>query len=108
LLDHAIERQLEGGATADQHIVMAGAQATRRRLPDDFPETAPHAIALDRISKLLRHGKADAYRTTVVSPARLQHERGSRHLAAGGGGQEIGPLPEPLHRNDRGAAGIRH
>jgi hypothetical protein len=109
LLDHAIERQLEGGATADQHIVMSRSQTTRRRTPDDFPETAPHAIALDGISNLLRHGEADAYRATViVSPARLQHERGGRHLAAGGGGQEIGPLPQPLHRNDRGAAGVRH
>ncbi len=87
---------------------MAGTQATRGRKPYDFLETSPHAIALDGISNLLRHGEADAYRTTVVSLARLQYERRSRHLAPGRGGQEIGSLPQPLHGNDRRAAGVRH
>src|SRR5262249_61405859 len=68
------------------------------------PEPTLYSIAADGGCNRPRRGEADADRTAVVSLARLQHESGGRHLGRSRGGQEIGALPEPLHRDDSGRA----
>ena len=101
LLDQSRERQIEGGAPADQHIVTPRLEPIRVGKPHDFAQTPPHPVALDRIAHLARHRKADAWRPCVSALAGLQHEAldgcpGPRRDA-----QKVRPFPQAFHATGR-------
>ena len=62
-----------------------------------FAQPAPDAIALGGVAVLFGNGKADPDRAAVVPAAALQDERGTIHPRAIGNGEEIRPLPQPIH-----------
>jgi hypothetical protein len=67
------------------------------RKPDDFPQTAPHPVTLDRLADLARHCEADTHGALVCAPAGLQHEGAAGHpCAAGSGGAKIRPALQSL------------
>jgi hypothetical protein len=67
------------------------------RTPDDFPQPAADAVAFDCGPDLARHSKADASRFFVLSITRLQHERRSRRFRPARRGEEVRPMPQPVH-----------
>jgi hypothetical protein len=97
VLDQSRERQLKCGATTDQHIVIPRPEPARVRKPHDFAQSTPHAIALDRIADLLRHRKADPWRTCVGARTALQHKGRRGSPGTRRGVEKIRPLPQSLH-----------
>ena len=101
ILHHLAERNRQGGPPADQHIVVARAQCRglgSRRKPDDFAQTAPHAISHRGVADLPRDGKADPDRRSLISGALpcLQHERATRSAQPLGRSSKVAPALEPL------------
>src|ERR1700675_3276067 len=92
VLDQSRKRQLECGATTDQHIVTSRLEPARVRKPHDFAQSAPHPIALDRVADLLRHRKADTWRSCFGAPAGLQHKGRRRNPRTRRGSQKVRPL----------------
>src|SRR5882762_5506798 len=79
ILDQSLERKLERGAPADQHIVVPRPEPSRVRKPHDLPQPTPHPVAPDRIAALLRTREPDPRSALVCARAGLQNER--RHRA---------------------------
>lgn len=52
VLGYPRKRQIEHRSSADQHIIMSGAQSSCGREPHDFPKTTANPISLDGISDL--------------------------------------------------------
>ena len=71
---------------------MTGPRPIPSETPHHFPQAAPHAVALDRIANLLRHGEAEAQRPVIRPFARLQHECRCGDPAAGRRRQKVRPL----------------
>jgi hypothetical protein len=97
ILDQPCERPIEGGAPADQHIVVPQPKPFRVRKPHDFPQPPPHPVALDRIADLLRHRKTDPCRPGVGACAGLQNESRRGGTRAGRDAEEIRPLAQSFH-----------
>src|SRR5580765_4305995 len=89
ILDQPLERQIESGAPADQHIVVSRSHPRGRGEPYHLPEPPPHAIALRRIADLLGNGKSYPHRSILAPIQRLQHESADGGPSAGCGGQEV-------------------
>src|SRR5262249_12026071 len=89
--------RLEGRTTTDQHIVIARPKPSRVRKPHDFAQSTPDAIALDRIADLLRHRKADPWRSCVGARPGLQDEFRRGGPGARRGAEKIRPLPQSFH-----------
>jgi hypothetical protein len=67
-----------------------------------FAKPAPDAIALWGVAVLFGNGETDPDRAAVVAAnalavKALQDERGTIHPRAIGNGEEIRPLPQPIH-----------
>jgi hypothetical protein len=97
-LHHIAERGGERGPSADQHVVVAGAQlaGSGRRKSDHLPQTAPHAIALHGVTHLSRHGEPDADRPILGAAPGLEHEGAAGGAHAVRGGSKIAAAFEPL------------
>jgi hypothetical protein len=62
----------------DHHIVMSGLEWNPCHLPHDLPEASAHAVALDRVALLLRHGETDAGGLVGSAPIKgLEQEIGA-------------------------------
>ena len=105
ILDQSLERKLERGAPADQHIVVPRPEPSRVRKPHDFPQPPPHPIALDRIADLLRHREPDPRWAIVGARAGLQHERRPRGSGTRRGAEKVRPLPQFFHGSGQLAGG---
>jgi len=77
---------------------MAGTHCRCAGEPYDFPQTAAHPVTLDGTPDLFGDCETDADRPLVGALARLQDEGCGRRLLSAGCGQEVGPLPQSLHR----------
>jgi hypothetical protein len=62
-----------------------------------FAKPAPDTIALGGVAVLFGNGEADPDRAAVVAASALQDERGAIRPRAIGNGEEIRPLPQPIH-----------
>ena len=98
ILDQSIERQLQGLAAANQHIIVSGPHLGPRRQPHHFAKPPPYATALGRVADLLGDGETHPHRSILAPIERLQYESAYGSPGAGRGGQEVCALPEPLHR----------
>jgi hypothetical protein len=96
-LDQSRERQIEGGAPADQHIVTPCLEPIRVGKPHDFAQTSSHPVALDRIAHLARHRKPDPWRPCVGALACLQNEALDRGSGPRRDAEEIRPFSQALH-----------
>lgn len=67
------------------------------RTPHNFSQPAAYAVAFDGGPDLTRYGKTDPGRPFVLSVTRLQHERRSRRFGPARRGEEIRPMPQPVH-----------
>jgi hypothetical protein len=86
---------------------MMGPHRYRLEPLHQFAKPAPDAIALGGVAVLFGNGEADPDRAAVVaakvlatkafSVKALQDERGTIHPRAIGNGDEIRPLPQPIH-----------
>src|SRR3569623_3528091 len=76
---------------------MMGVHRYRIEPLHQFAKPAPDPVALGGIAVLLGDGEADPDRPVVVAAAALQHERAGVHPRAIGNGEEIRPLPQPIH-----------
>jgi hypothetical protein len=97
VLDQPRERLLQGRAPTDQHIVISRLEPSRVRKPHDFAQSPPYAIPLDRIADLLRHRKADPWRSCVDTRPSLQYECRRGGPGARRGAEKIRPLPQSFH-----------
>jgi hypothetical protein len=102
IVDHGREVARERVPASDQHIVMMGLHRYRIEPLHHFAKPAPDAIALRGVAVLFGNGEADPDRAAVVaakafSVKALQDERGAIHPRAIGNGDEIRPLPQPIH-----------
>jgi hypothetical protein len=97
VLDEPGERQLKGSAPADQHIVIPRPEPVRVAKPHDFPQPAPHPIALDRIADLARNGKSDPWRSGVGALVGLQHESLPGGPRPCRDAQKVRPFPQSFH-----------
>src|ERR1700690_3184487 len=96
-LFHRAKRQRQRRPPSDQHIIVAVAHFTAGREPDNFPQPAPHPVALDGIADLARYRETDADAGFVAAPTRLQRECAGRRPRAMGSGAKVGPACQPLH-----------
>jgi hypothetical protein len=62
-----------------------------------FAKPAPDAVALGRVAVLFGNGETNPDRAIVVARAALHHEGGAVHPRAIGNGEEVRPLPKPIH-----------
>jgi hypothetical protein len=94
------ERQLERRPPPDQHIIVAGVELAGvlvRREPYHFPQAAPNAVALDRITHLPRDRESDPHGAFVRAPPGLEHKRAAARSARRGGSPKVRPALQPLH-----------
>jgi hypothetical protein len=91
------KRQGEGGAPADQDVIMP---ALRRnsRCPNHFSQTSPHPIALDRRPNFPGNREAEASRPLIPTIARLKQKRLGRYLFSPGRSDEFRAFPEALEQ----------
>jgi hypothetical protein len=97
IVEHGGEVARERVSSSDQDIIMMGLHRHRIEPLHQFAKPAPDTIALGRVAVLLGDGEADADRAKVIAAAALQDERGIIHPRAIGNGDEIRPLPQPIH-----------
>jgi hypothetical protein len=97
IVEHGGEVARERVPPSDQDIIMVGLHQYRIEPLHQFAQPAPDAIALGGVAVLLGDGEADADRAGIIAPAALQDERGTIHPRAIGNGDEIRPLPQPIH-----------
>jgi hypothetical protein len=112
IVDHGREVARERVPASDQHIIMMGLHRYRIEPLHHFAKPAPDAIALGGVAVLFGNGEADPDRAAVIaakvlaakvlaakafSVKALQDERGTIHPRAIGNGDEIRPLPQPIH-----------
>jgi hypothetical protein len=112
IVEHGGEVARERVPAADQHIIMMGLHRHRVEPLHQFAKPAPDAIALGGVAVLFGNGEADPDRAAVVATEALavkasavkasavkalQDERGAIHPRAIGNGEEIRPLPQPIH-----------
>jgi hypothetical protein len=97
IVEHGGEVARERVPSADQYIVMMGLHRHRVEPLHQFAKPAPDAIALGGVAVLFGNGEADPDRAAVVAAAALQDERGTIRPRAIGNGEEIRPLPQPIH-----------
>src|SRR4029450_3624423 len=57
ILRYLLERQRQGGAPSDQHIIMAAGKTSCGRKPHDFLDAAAYPIAVDHRSNVSLYGK---------------------------------------------------
>ena len=95
LLNQSTERNPQRGSPSDQHIVMPRIYCSRTT--HDFSQPAPYAVALDGGPDLARYRKTDPRRSFVLSVTRLQHEGRSGRFGPARRGEEIRPMPQPVH-----------
>ena len=93
ILDQSLERKVERGAPANQHIVVPRPEPSRVRKPHDFPQPPTDSIALDRIADLLRNREPDPRRAIVSTHAGLQHEGRRRCSGTRRDAEKVRPLP---------------
>jgi hypothetical protein len=72
-------------------------QRYRRQPFHQFSKPAPDTVAFRRGSILLGNGEAYPNRTIVVASAALHDKSGSAGPRAIGNGEEVRPLPKPIH-----------
>ena len=102
---HIAKWQFERRPAPDQHVIVTGAKRRIGHELHDFPQAAPHAVALHGIADLARHGEPDPDRASLLSgfvtAARLQHEGpAGRFRALGsslGGSPKVRPAFQALH-----------
>jgi hypothetical protein len=103
-LHHGVDRHFERGAPSDQHVIVAGAQQSRRRKPNELAQAAPHAVALDGVADLFADGETDPRRTVLAARTGLQHKAAGVSTRAGpgslGDGPKLTPPFQPLHCSD--------
>jgi hypothetical protein len=97
IVEHGREVARERVPATDQHIIMMGLHRHRIEPLHQFAKPAPDAIALGGVAVLLADGEADPDWAGIVAVAALQDERGTVHPRAIGNGDEIRPLPQPIH-----------
>jgi hypothetical protein len=97
VLGEARERQIEGGAPADHHVVTPHPEPIRVGKPHDFPQSPPHPVAHDRIADLARYRKADPWRSCVEALAGLQHEGFRGGARPRRSAEKIRPFPQSFH-----------
>ena len=94
---HLMKRQRQRCAPPDQHVIVAAAHFAAGREPHDFPQPAPHPIALHRIADLTRYRKADADAVFVTAASGLQHETAGRCPRSARSSAKIVSARQPLH-----------
>jgi len=102
---HVAEAGLQRCPSADQHIIVAGAQRRSRGQSDDLAQPPFDAVSFHRIAGLLRHRETDPDGSRVliellaglVTPARLQNEGASRRPRTRGGSPKVRPAFQPFH-----------
>ena len=92
------ERRACGSRPADQHQIDARDRRAAQQQPGGFLQPAAGTVANHGVADLLRHGETEP--AGPSSPRqRLQHQPGSRHLAAlRGDAQELGAPLQALRR----------
>jgi hypothetical protein len=95
-----LERQGQGGAPSDQHIIMPARKASPIGKADDLFQPPPHAIALDCAPHLFRNGETHPDWPVIAAIEYLQHESCGRDPLTPADHQEIGTLPQPFHGAD--------
>ena len=68
------------------------------RKPHDFFQSAADPVALDGITDLFGHGKAEADGPVIGPFTRLQHKTGGRYLGPGRRCQKVRPLLQSFHK----------
>jgi hypothetical protein len=97
IVEHGGEVARQRVPSADQYIIMMGLHRHRIEPLHQFAKSAPDAIALGRVAVLFGDGETDPDRAEIVAAAALQDERGTIRPRAIGNGEEIRPLPQPIH-----------
>ncbi len=116
-LHHLRKWHCQRGPPSDQHVIASclhpravllpfGACAacpacpTLGRQSHHLPQSASHAVTLDGVAHLFRHGKPHARRAGVGTPTRLHHEGAAGHAHASGDSAKLAATFQPLHGND--------
>ena len=107
-LRHHFKRRGQRRSSSDKHIIMTGTQPVGGRQAHQFAQTTPHAVALDGVADLPRHGKAYARRACLIAPPRLQHKGCSGRSCTTRRSLEIAAASEPLNGNGGMRLPIRH
>jgi hypothetical protein len=95
-----LERQRQGGAPPNQHIIMSARKASPAGKADDLFQPPPHAVAFNGAADLSRNGEAHPDWPAIPAIERLQHEGRARDFATRGYHPEIGALSQPFHGGD--------
>jgi hypothetical protein len=107
ILHHLVERQIERGTPADQHVVTTGRQSFRGRSPHNIAKAAAHAVTFHRAADLPGHRETDPRRPLIAALARLQDERRPGYLRPRRSGNKVCALSQALHRSEAGPAALR-
>ncbi len=90
------ERQFERRPAPDQHIIMAGVQASANA-SHRIAQAPSHPVTLDGVTHLPRHRKTYPDLALVCAPARLQHEGSPGRPHCTRGSAKVRPALQPLH-----------
>jgi hypothetical protein len=106
-LHHGVKRRFKRCAPPNQNVVVPSAKRRGGRQPDEFAQTAAHAIAFHRISDLAGDREADPWWPSLRTGANL-HDKCvsmcSRALPGSlGHGPKVTPAFQPLHMIDFGS-----
>jgi hypothetical protein len=97
IIEHDRETAVERSTAADYHIIAVRSHGYGIHPLHQFAKPAPDTISLGRGAILLGHREADPDRAVVVAAVILHHESGGIHPRPTGSGEEVRPLPQPVH-----------
>jgi len=97
IVKHGGEVGRERGTTADKYIVTVRPYRTLIQPFHKFAKSAADTVAFGRGAGFFGDGEADADRTVIAAGAALQHKSRTVHPRPAGNGEEVRPLPQPIH-----------
>jgi hypothetical protein len=104
IIEHDGETAVERSTAADYHIIAVRSHGYGVHALHQFAKPAADAISLGRGAVLFGHREADPDRAVIVAAAILDYECGGVHPQPVGNGEEVRPLPQPVHGDISGGS----
>ncbi|MCE3256461.1 MAG: hypothetical protein K0Q64_544 [Nitrobacter vulgaris] len=101
IIKHHGVTAVERSTAADYHIIAVRSHGYGVQALHQFAKSAADAVSLGRGAIFFCHREADPDRTAIVAATILYHEGRGAHPRPIGNGEEVRPLPQPVHDGSR-------